>query len=627
MTHTPFPIAWRNLFIETAFEKRFQALLRSAWQKRTWHVIVADPGSGKTTGIIDLVRTTGSPSGTLSGRRYPILAVTCPKDDENEQTLGNYLYRALGLPLQGHWSERKCKLMGLLVQYGVQCLVFDDAHDISIPHLTFIKELTDQGKLPPYDHPLGVCLVTAGHGDVMPLKETLDQPETLWVQFRQRMDKLQPFCRIAGHTSTEVQEILATLETECREVFPQLNLRQWSGAIYRWLTHPLLDPTGGGRVVMGHLMKLVTTALEWSYEAGETDVRAETLEKAAELLTLGRDIIRLIDGAGPTVEILRSATSEQESVPQAEAGEASAKDAPKQRPPLCDEVGETPGLMRSQQEKGRVTKRLFFDRMRFNKKIDLSRKKRQMKYTEAIQKCLKERGIEKEDPRLRDWQQALAHVKDPRRKQGQRFTLTSMLLVALAAILSNHVSELAIAQWGAGQSEEVKKALGFEKGVTPHQTTIQRLFRKLSREELEEAFRRIFLQMFEPNREERGAYAVAMDGKVQKGRLKFEEEDSYPIHAVSIVEHETGIVLTQGHVERGDTETKSKQPDKKTERKEGPNGKKGEQKGENRENEQEEKKQRSELAVAYRLIAQIDWKGKVLTGDLFLCSFWLLSAQ
>ena len=110
-----------------------------------------------------------------------------------------------------------------------------------------------------------------------------------------------------------------------------------------------------------------------------------------------------------------------------------------------------------------------------------------MKYTEAIQKCLKERGIEQEDPRLQEWQKSFAHVKDPRRKQGQRFTLTSMLLLALAAILSNHVSELAIAQWGAGQSEEVKKALGFEKGVTPHQTTLQRLFRKLSIEELEAA--------------------------------------------------------------------------------------------------------------------------------------------
>src|SRR5712691_4603272 len=184
-----------------------------------------------------------------------------------------------------------------------------------------------------------------------------------------------------------------------------------------------------------------------------------------------------------------------------------------------------------------------------------------MKYTEAIQKCLKERGIEQEDPRLQEWQQAFAHVKDPRRKQGQRFTLTSMLLLALAAILSNHVSELAIAQWGAGQSDEVKKALGFEKGVTPHQTTLQRLFRKLSIEELEAAFRGIFAHLFEPNKEERGAWAVAIDGKAQKGRLKFEEEKSYPVHAVSIVEHETGIVLTQGHVERGDTETKSQPMD------------------------------------------------------------------
>jgi hypothetical protein len=93
---------------------------------------------------------------------------------------------------------------------------------------------------------------------------------------------------------------------------------------------------------------------------------------------------------------------------------------------------------------------------------------------------------------------------------------------------------------------------------------------------------------------------VAIDGKAQKGRLKFEEENSYPVHAVSIVEHETGIVLTQGHVERGDTETKSKptdeetkrrqtdkktesaQTDKKTGKKGKPKGKKGEPKEEER---------------------------------------------
>ena len=39
-------------------------------------------------------------------------------------------------------------------------------------------------------------------------------------------------------------------------------------------------------------MKLVTTALEWTYEAGLTDVKEEMLEQAAELLMLRRDTFR-----------------------------------------------------------------------------------------------------------------------------------------------------------------------------------------------------------------------------------------------------------------------------------------------------------------------------------------------
>ena len=52
-------------------------------------------------------------------------------------------------------------------------------------------------------------------------------------------------------------------------------------------------------------MKLVTTALEWSFEASETNVRAETLKKAAELLVLRRDTLRIIDGAGPISDATR----------------------------------------------------------------------------------------------------------------------------------------------------------------------------------------------------------------------------------------------------------------------------------------------------------------------------------
>ena len=84
-----------------------------------------------------------------------------------------------------------------------------------------------------------------------------------------------------------------------------------------------------------------------------------------------------------------------------------------------------------------------------------------MQYTETIVDCLK--GIAKPHPEPIDWQSATEQVKDPRRKQGKRFSLTSILLLALAAILSNHLSEQAIAEWGAGQSEEIKKALGCAK--------------------------------------------------------------------------------------------------------------------------------------------------------------------
>ena len=144
-----------------------------------------------------------------------------------------------------------------------------------------------------YDHPLGLCLVAAGRGNTIPLKETFDLPDPTWLQFRRRFDKLAPFCRIASHTSEEVRDILATLETVYQQLFPQLNLRQWAGTIYTWLTHPVLDPTHSGRVTMDNLMKLVTTALEWSYLDGDTEVGAERLKSAAELLVLRHDTLKL----------------------------------------------------------------------------------------------------------------------------------------------------------------------------------------------------------------------------------------------------------------------------------------------------------------------------------------------
>ena len=82
-------------------------------------------------------------AGMVGGRRYPVLAVTAPKNDPREAAMGNLLLLALGVGARGRWSERKYLLYDLLSQYGVECLICDDAHDLSMPHLIFLKELTD----------------------------------------------------------------------------------------------------------------------------------------------------------------------------------------------------------------------------------------------------------------------------------------------------------------------------------------------------------------------------------------------------------------------------------------------------------------------------------------------------
>jgi predicted transposase YbfD/YdcC len=79
----------------------------------------------------------------------------------------------------------------------------------------------------------------------------------------------------------------------------------------------------------------------------------------------------------------------------------------------------------------------------------------------------------------------------------------------------------------------------------------------------------------------------------------------------------TGIVLTQGHVQKHDLPsrdeaTESEPTSKLTAAKE--------------KEQHEEKKQKSELAVASRLIEDIDWNGKVLTGDALYCQRCLCSA-
>jgi predicted transposase YbfD/YdcC len=174
---------------------------------------------------------------------------------------------------------------------------------------------------------------------------------------------------------------------------------------------------------------------------------------------------------------------------------------------------------------------------------------------------------------------AFASVPDPRRTASVIYPLPATLALAVAALLCAHVSVLAMAEWGARQSPELLGRLGFAAGTTPCQTTLQRLFVKLDARAVARALR----LAFDPTAErDRGTEGVAIDGKAQHGRRQFETTPSV-VQVLTAFCAEQSVVLTEEPID------------------------------------QHADKQEAELAVAPRVIEQLDWQGRVLTGDALYC--------
>jgi predicted transposase YbfD/YdcC len=176
-----------------------------------------------------------------------------------------------------------------------------------------------------------------------------------------------------------------------------------------------------------------------------------------------------------------------------------------------------------------------------------------------------------------------AAVVDPRCRRGRRFTLAALLTLALAAMLANHLSPFAIAAWGAEQDAARKRAMGFAKGVTPHQSTFQRLFRRLDPAPLSAALADHSAAHASPDARMRGGEGVAIDGKAYRGALACAATAGCPIHVLTACTHDAGVVLAQEEIvsDAGKAE--------------------------------------AELTAAPRLLARLDWRGRVLTGDALFC--------
>jgi predicted transposase YbfD/YdcC len=177
---------------------------------------------------------------------------------------------------------------------------------------------------------------------------------------------------------------------------------------------------------------------------------------------------------------------------------------------------------------------------------------------------------------------AFAAVPDPRRQASVAYPLPALLALAVVAILARQLSQLAIAEWAARQGEAVLAPLGLAPGRTPCQSTLQRLFARLDADRLIDALGAHFQPPAAPDPAARGGQGVAIDGKAQRGRLRF-RAGGCPVHALAAFCHEQGVVLAQEPIDC--TADKAE----------------------------------AELSVAPALLARLDWRGRVLTGDALFC--------
>jgi DDE_Tnp_1-associated len=106
--------------------------------------------------------------------------------------------------------------------------------------------------------------------------------------------------------------------------------------------------------------------------------------------------------------------------------------------------------------------------------------------------------------------QALASVPDHRRDAGKRYPLASLLLIAVAALLSGRRDQLGIVRWGRRLPREAFEAIGISRNRVPAPSVWCELFQGLDVGALERVLGNWVCG-------ERPAGHVAIDGKRLRG--------------------------------------------------------------------------------------------------------------
>lgn len=142
-----------------------------------------------------------------------------------------------------------------------------------------------------------------------------------------------------------------------------------------------------------------------------------------------------------------------------------------------------------------------------------------------------------EETALVTFERTLDLLRDPRRRQGQRYPLRSVVIVSLMAMVCGADDAEAISEWGDANEDWLKTILELPHG-TPSQDVVLAVFAGLDTREFEQVFLE-WAKLLRFRLAAQGGH-IAIDGKTVRGSRR---EDGAMVHQVSAWMSDHGLVL------------------------------------------------------------------------------------
>ena len=133
-----------------------------------------------------------------------------------------------------------------------------------------------------------------------------------------------------------------------------------------------------------------------------------------------------------------------------------------------------------------------------------------------------------------------ADIPDPRRKQGRRHSLPTVLAIAAGAVLCGMEGYKAISGWAQDLGQNARERFGCRhrnrRYAVPSRTTIREVLTRVDPDELDHALQRWNAQYGEADE------GLAIDGKTMRNAV---DENGRQTHILGVVGHQTQICHTQ----------------------------------------------------------------------------------